>query len=79
MCNKKITKYLALALMYLLLSVKVAAQSGPYDVVSSSGKYDFSYNETPGNLVPTYAGNTGTSYSWEMSTTPLAFLRRKER
>jgi RHS repeat-associated protein len=71
MDNKKIKKYVTVALMFLLTGLEVSAQYGPYDIATASGNYDFSYSQAPGNLVPVKAANTGTSYTWEKSTTPL--------
>ncbi len=55
----------------LFLTANLFAQSNPYDIATASGLNNFSYTQVPGNLIPVDAGNTGISYSWEQSTTPL--------
>lgn len=61
--------FLFLALIFICEVAK--SQYGPYDIATTSGNYNFSYTQAPGNLIPVYANNTGTAYVWEQSSTPL--------
>jgi hypothetical protein len=60
-----------LTFTFLFLTTTLSAQYNPYDIATATGNYNFSYTQVPGSLVPVIAGNTGTTYTWESSLTPL--------
>ncbi len=67
---RNICRYVLFFMVSFLTNRNVQAQFGAYDIAAINGDYVFSYQQTPDNLVPVYAVNTGTSYSWEQCLTP---------
>ncbi|HEY4289739.1 MAG TPA: polymorphic toxin-type HINT domain-containing protein [Puia sp.] len=58
------------SLLTLCASLHVSAQQYPYDIVTISGKYAFSYNQVPDQLLPLQPVMTGVTFEWKYSTRP---------
>src|ERR1017187_5768805 len=78
MLNKTFVRILWLAAIVLtgLPNKGISQVWNPnYSIGTSTNKYDFSYNQTPDPIVELYPPgypNTGFTYSWESSLTPVA-------
>ncbi len=60
-----------ISVLFLGSIVEAVAQYNFFDIVPVNGKYSFSYNQVPDNLVPVYPNPAGfVTYVWESSLTP---------
>ena len=74
---RPLKRFWIVGIFLLLYSLSASAQvwDPNYSIGTITGNYNFSYNQTPDQLVEIYPAaipNTGLTYSWESSVTPMA-------